>query len=142
MRVYLDTCIIIDYLALREPFFDDAEKIFQLIANNKIFAYVSASSVTDIHYIIKKYMHDEKSTRNKMIALLSLVDIIDTLAYNVKTTFDSPINDFEDALIEELSYQTKLQYIITRNTKDFKNSRIEVVTPKKFLTICKNQFHM
>lgn len=142
MRIYLDTCIIIDYLAIREPFFDDAEKIFELIANNKIFAYVSASSVTDIHYIIKKHMHDEKNTRKKMTTLLSLIDIIDTFAYNVKTTFDSPINDFEDALIEELSYQNKLQYIITRNTKDFKNSRIEVTTPKKFLTIYKNKFHV
>lgn len=133
MRVYLDTCIIIDYLSKREPFFSDAENIFKLIANNKIYAYVSASSITDIHYILKHFFNNEKITRKHLINLTSLVEIIDILAYNIKTIFDSPINDFEDALIEELSYQFKLDYIVTRNTKDYKNSRIKVITPKQIL---------
>ena len=78
------------------------------------------------------------NTRKYMIKVLSLIGILDTLSYNIKTVFDSPINDFEDALIEEISYQNKLSYIVTRNTKDFKNSRVKVVTPKKLLTIIKN----
>ncbi len=133
MRVYLDTCIIIDYLSKRGPFFSDAENIFKLIANNKIYAYVSASSITDIHYILKHFFNNEKITRKHLINLTSLVEIIDILAYNIKTIFDSPINDFEDALIEELSYQLKLDYIVTRNTKDYKNSRIKTITPKQIL---------
>ena len=138
MRIYLDTCVIIDYLASRVPFSEDAEKILTLAANNKIYAYISASSITDIHYILKKHFQDEQITRKYMIKVLSLIEILDTLSYNIKTVFDSPINDFEDALIEEISYQNKLSYIVTRNTKDFKNSRVKVVTPKKLLTIIKN----
>ena len=138
MRIYLDTCVIIDYLASRVPFSEDAEKILTLVANNKIYAYISASSITDIHYILKKHFQDEQITRKYMIKVLSLIEILDTLSYNIKTVFDSPINDFEDALIEEISYQNKLSYIVTRNTKDFKNSRVKVVTPKKLLTIIKN----
>ena len=138
MRIYLDTCVIIDYLASRVPFSEDAEKILTLVANNKIYAYISASSITDIHYILKKHFQDEQITRKYMIKVLSLIGILDTLSYNIKTVFDSPINDFEDALIEEISYQNKLSYIVTRNTKDFKNSRVKVVTPKKLLTIIKN----
>ena len=138
MRIYLDTCVIIDYLASRVPFSEDAEKILTLVANNKIYAYISASSITDIHYIFKKHFQDEQITRKYMIKVLSLIEILDTLSYNIKTVFDSPINDFEDALIEEISYQNKLSYIVTRNTKDFKNSRVKVVTPKKLLTIIKN----
>ena len=138
MRIYLDTCVIIDYLASRVPFSEDAEKILTLVANNKIYAYISASSITDIHYILKKHFQDEQITRKYIIKVLSLIEILDTLSYNIKTVFDSPINDFEDALIEEISYQNKLSYIVTRNTKDFKNSRVKVVTPKKLLTIIKN----
>lgn len=138
MRIYLDTCVIIDYLANRVPFSEDAEKILTLVANNKIYAYISASSITDIHYILKKHFQDEQITRKYMIKVLSLIEILDTLSYNIKTVFDSPINDFEDALIEEISYQNKLSYIVTRNTKDFKNSRLKVVTPKKLLTTIKN----
>ena len=70
-----------------------------------------------------------------MINILSLIDIINTYSYNIKTIFDSPINDFEDALVEELSYQLKLDYIITRNIKDYINSRVETLTPKEFLDI-------
>ena len=138
MRIYLDTCVIIDYLASRVPFSEDAGKILTLVANNKIYAYISASSITDIHYILKKHFQDEQITRKYMIKVLSLIEILDTLSYNIKTVFDSPINDFEDALIEEISYQNKLSYIVTRNTKDFKNSRVKVVTPKKLLTTIKN----
>lgn len=138
MRIYLDTCVIIDYLASRVPFSEDAEKILTLVANNKIYAYISASSITDIHYILKKHFQDEQITRKYMIKVLSLIEILDTLSYNIKTVFDSPINDFEDALIEEISYQNKLSYIVTRNTKDFKNSRVKIATPKKLLTIIKN----
>ncbi len=138
MRIYLDTCVIIDYLANRTPFSNDAEEIFSLLANNKILAYISASSLTDLHYILKRHFHDEMATRKSMIKILTFIEILDTLAYNIKTIFDSPINDFEDSLIEEISYQTKLSYIVTRNTKDFKNSRVEVVTPKKLLTIIHN----
>ena len=138
MRIYLDTCVIIDYLSSRVPFSEDAEKILTLVANNKIYAYISASSITDIHYILKKHFQDEQITRKYMIKVLSLIEILDTLSYNIKTVFDSPINDFEDALIEEISYQNKLSYIVTRNTKDFKNSRVKVVTPKKLLTIINN----
>ena len=138
MRIYLDTCVIIDYLASRVPFSEDAEKILTLVANNKIYAYISASSITDIHYILKKHFQDEQITRKYMIKVLSLIEILDTLSYNIKTVFDSPINDFEDALIEEISYQNKLSYIVTRNTKDFKNSRVKIATPKKLLTIINN----
>ena len=138
MRVYLDTCVIIDYLANRKPFVEDTEEILSLVANNKVYAYTSASAITDIHYIIKKNLHDEKKVRKTMINLLSLIDVLDTLAYNIKTIFDSPINDFEDALIEEIAYQCKIEYIVTRNTNDFKNSRVKVTTPKKLLTQIKN----
>ena len=138
MRIYLDTCVIIDYLANRKPFVDDAEKILSLIANNRVYGYISASSITDIHYVLKKHLKDEVKTRKSLVDLLFLIEILDTLAYNIKTIFDSPINDFEDALIEEIAYQTKIEYIVTRNTNDFKNSRVKVITPKKLLTLINN----
>lgn len=138
MRIYLDTCVIIDYLANRKPFVEDAEKILSLVADNKVYAYTTASSITDIHYVIKKYLKDEIKTRRSLIDLLSLVEVLDTLAYNIKTVFDSPIMDFEDALIEEIAYQTKIEYIVTRNVNDFKNSRVKIITPKKLLTETKN----
>lgn len=141
MRIYLDTCVIIDYLANRELYSKDSEQILSLIANNKIYGYISSSCITDLHFILKKNFHDEKIARKHLINLLSLIEILDTLAYNIKTIFDSPISDFEDALIEEIAYQTKIEYIVTRNTKDFKNSRVKVVTPKKLLTIYNNKHH-
>jgi predicted nucleic acid-binding protein len=64
--------------------------------------------------------------------------VLDILAYNIKTVFDSPIMDFEDALIEETAYQTKIEYIVTRNVNDFKNSRVKIITPKKLLMEMKN----
>lgn len=62
MKIFVDTNIIIDALASRKPFFNDAEKIFVLAANERIEAFISASSVTDIYYILRKYT-SESTTR-------------------------------------------------------------------------------
>ncbi|MDR2706905.1 MAG: hypothetical protein LBC02_14090 [Planctomycetaceae bacterium] len=47
----------------------------------------------------------------------------------------SELNDFEDAVIEISSKEKMVEYIITRNIKDFKKSQIKAITPEEFLII-------
>ena len=53
MRLLLDTNIILDFFLERKPFFDDASKLFDAIAENRIEGFITASSVTDIFYIFR-----------------------------------------------------------------------------------------
>ncbi len=57
MKIMCDTNVIIDVLLEREPFIEDSYKILKLCEEHKIDGFVSASSVTDIFYLVRKYTH-------------------------------------------------------------------------------------
>lgn len=133
MKVLLDTNVIIDVIAKREPYFKDSYNVFKLIAMKTISGFITSKQVTDIYYIIKKTLHDEKKTRESIIKIVSLLDIIDTLAIDVKSAFDTKLIDYEDGLLETIAYRKKLNAIITRNIKDFKNSIVKVIRPNELV---------
>lgn len=60
----VDTNIILDVIANRVPFNKEAEEIFLISANSIISSYISASSVTDIYYLIRKYLHSKEEAKN------------------------------------------------------------------------------
>ena len=78
MRAIIDTCVILDYLQCREPFFDDALNIAIGSANREYEAYISANSMTDLYYIIHKYTHDDNKTRKYLSDLFELPVLLDS----------------------------------------------------------------
>ena len=63
-----------------------------------------------------------------LVELLSLDDKITELALS-----DDNFPDFEDGLQYYSAIENQIEIIITRNKKDFKNSKIPVLTAKEFL---------
>ena len=57
MKIMCDTNIIIDMLLEREPFADASCKVLTLCEEHRIDGFVSASSITDIYYLVRKYTH-------------------------------------------------------------------------------------
>lgn len=132
--IFLDTNIIIDFLGDRKPHSNYAEQIFELALQNKIKIYTSSHSIATTHYILKKYIA-EKELRKILLELLDLFTILpidfDVLQKGLKST----IKDFEDALqMIVASTFSEISFIVTRNIKDFKSSKISVVTPDEFLS--------
>lgn len=95
--------------------------------------FVTANSITDIYYVLSRYLKDKQKSHKSIGILLQLVDIIDVTAKDVKKTFHSEVDDFEDALIFICAERAKIEYIITRNTKGFINSPVPAMTPEDFL---------
>ena len=134
MKVLLDTNIVLDLLLEREPYYKDAKEIF-LLAEKKFFkAYLSASSITTIHYLSAKEL-GKKEADNIITILLKIFDIT---ALN-KDVFILALNDngvdFEDSVIYSSAYKSKIDYIITRDIKGYKNSKVKVLQPLQFLEI-------
>ena len=98
MTVLLDTNVILDVLALREPFRASAEAVFALIGTRKLTAYVTASSVTDIYYILRKKLPDE-ACRKALRDLFNLFSAVPVTQRDCLSALNDPIKDFEDALI-------------------------------------------
>lgn len=60
MRVLLDTCVVIDALQSREPFYEEAQEIFLAAANRRIDGFLTAKAVTDIYYLTHRLTHSDK----------------------------------------------------------------------------------
>ncbi len=135
MRVLVDTCIVVDVLQDRKPFSDDAKKIFLLLANDQFEGCLSAKSITDIYYLTHRLTHNNEETRTILKNLLSLFCILDTTAMDCRKALSSDISDYEDAVMCETAERSEMDYIVTRNEKDYIKSKVKVLNPKEFINL-------
>ena len=133
MKVFVDTNIFIDILLDREPFSKSAALIFKLCENNMLEGYVAPITLNNIYYICRKAKHIEEIKGYLLdIATIFTVAVLDS--ESVKKANRYKINDYEDALQYAMASQNTCEYLITRNTKDFKKlDKLKVVTPEAFL---------
>lgn len=135
MKVLIDTCVIVDALQSREPFYKDAEAIFLLCANRQITGFLTAKSITDIYYLTHRQLHSDKETRNILSKLCSLFALLDTAALDIRNAIFSETSDFEDAVMIETAVRSGLDCIVTRNTADYIKAAIPVYTPAELIRI-------
>lgn len=133
MRAVVDTCVILDYLQNREPFFDDALSIAIGRANREYEAFITASSLTDLYYIVRRSTHSTEQTHSIINTLTLLFGLVDTCAEDCINALHNGMTDFEDAVMSESAYRIDADYIITRNTKDYIESKVPAITPAQFL---------
>ena len=132
MRALIDTNVILDALCNRQGFACDAVKIFKFCEVNKIEGYISAISVPNIVYILRKELDAEK-TRDILEKLSLIFKIADLKADDLKKAANLMFNDYEDALQSVCASRIKASFIITRNIKDFTNSKVAAIKPAELL---------
>jgi len=135
-KVLLDTNIILDFILYREEFYQDAEVIFELSSNQEICSFISASSITDLFYIIKKQKNKDIAKRF-LIDLTSFIQIANVDHIVIENALNSDLYDFEDAVQDCVAQINHIDIIITRNIKDFKKAKTKIMSPKDFL-----KFHL
>lgn len=135
-NVYLDSDIIIDYLYAREPFFQESVQLISLIENKQIKGSISSLIVWNIFYILAKYTN-EKTARELIKEFITIIEIIPIDEKIINQGINSSIKDFEDSIQYFAAKSKKIEYIITRNKKDYPDGEIKPLSPKEFLTIFK-----
>lgn len=133
MKIMCDTNIIIDVLLEREPFAEDSYSILSLCEEHKIDGYVSASSVTDIYYLVRKYTHSTELAYHAVGKLLEIVKVCSVTNEDVLIAFQKKARDFEDCLVATCAKSIHCNYIVTRNKKDFEEFDIPALTPGELL---------
>ena len=130
-KVFLDTNIIVDLIADRKPFSKYSIEIFKKAEEKKIKLFTSSHSIATTHYLLKKYL-EEKILRDVLYNLLDYVTVIAVDTDVLKKGLRSKHKDFEDS-IQILCASTieKIDCIVTRNTKDFRDSEILVLAPEE-----------
>lgn len=132
-KILLDTNVIIDVFAKREPFFCDSYSVMRLCAEDKAEGYITASSLTDLYYLIHHETKDPAKSKAAIVSLLDFCTIIDVTSEDCMSAIASETHDFEDALIDACAAKEKISCIVTRNTRDFSVSQVKVLTPQQFL---------
>lgn len=135
MKILVDTNIIIDTLTGREPFRESAEQIFMLAANQIEDMYITASSATDIYYLVRKHLHNTEQSKNTMSKLYQLFGILDVTANDCQDALLLDMKDYEDAVISCCAKRNQMDYIVTRNVKDYEHSKVKVLLPDDFIRL-------
>lgn len=133
-NLLIDTNIIIDLLAKRQPFYDDAAALFSLGDNKEVILAISSLTFANTSYILSK-MLAPKQTKDilmnfrSIVRILSLDDKVIDLALG-----DDYFKDFEDGLQYYTAVENQMDLIISRNKKHFNSAKIPVLTAKEFLS--------
>ncbi len=132
MKILLDTNIVLDLLLQREPFSNEAVKIFSLVESKKLEAYLCATTITTVYYLISKSL--KKTQADKVIDdLLQLFKIAPVTKDILIVSLKNNGKDFEDSVLYTSAKFSSVDIIITRDKKGFTNSSVLVQEPKEFL---------
>ena len=132
-RIFVDTNIVIDLLSRREPFFEESAILFSLADKKEIELAISSLTIANTSYALLRQMDPNKSKSilrklRLIVNILPLNDKIVGLALN-----DETFSDFEDGLQYFTAIENGQELIITRNLKDFKNSKLPTMTARQFI---------
>lgn len=132
-RIFMDTNVIIDFLANRQPFALDAAKLFDLALGGIVKIFISAVSYNNIYYILRQSLTGT-ATIKLLEELADMTEITDVTNSVIRQSLKSDFKDYEDAIQYYSALSTpEIDFIVTRNTRDFKKSKLPVLTPSEAL---------
>lgn len=134
-KLLLDTNIILDLLAKREPFYEEAALLFSLADRQKVQVFVSALSYANANYVLLREHkpEDAKLILRKLRLIVQVLDL-DEKIVDLSLNDDS-FRDFEDALQYYTALENGIDIIITRNLRDFHKSELPVMTAGQFIAL-------
>jgi predicted nucleic acid-binding protein len=134
-KLFIDSDVVIDFFTDREPHVNPASELFELNEKGNVVLYLSAVSINNIYYIVRRYLGHAK-TLEVVETLAEMTEITGTTKKEIVQALKNNFKDFEDSIQYSSALTIKdLDAIITRNIKDYKNSKIAVMTPLNFLKL-------
>lgn len=135
MKLIIDTNVILDILLKREPFFEDSYQALRTAIDNADECCISVTAATDIFYILRKALQSAEQAKMYLGNLSQLAEFTDVLAIDAIDALSSDVADYEDAVVESVAFRIGVDYILTRNIKDYVNSKVPAVTPTDLLNL-------
>ena len=134
MKVFIDSDVLIDVFLQRVPFYEESAQLLSLADSGKINGYTSALVLCNLYYILRKDL-GHKASLSVLSEILDMLEILDLKKSNIETALAGSLADFEDGVQNAIAETAKVDYLVTRNTSDFKKAKTKIVTPKQFLSL-------
>lgn len=129
---FVDSDVILDVLEKRERFYEYSAQILSLGDEKKVKLVTTSLAFANIYYLLRKHLGIEKA-KESLRKLRIIVDVISVNAKEVDLALNSELSDFEDALQYFTALDGKIEFIITRNVRDYKNPKLIVQTPQQYI---------
>ncbi len=137
-RILVDMNVVLDVVQQRQPFYEDSAKVLDAVSNREVEGYLAAHSITTLFYVVTRF-------QNRVTAVSILQQLL--TVFTVTTVNDAVIRDalswgwqdFEDAVQMATAVHTKLDYLITRNPKDFETHLVPILKPAHLPAILSQQ---
>ncbi|NJR66673.1 MAG: PIN domain-containing protein [Leptolyngbyaceae cyanobacterium CRU_2_3] len=128
MKVLIDTNIIVDVALDRDPFFAQSEQIVRFAELKQIEGYISASTFSDLYYVIRKTKGKDWTLQFlQQMAMICQIATVDQTV--VSMALIANFKDFEDAIQYSTAVINQLDAIVTRNSQDFVGAALQIMTP-------------
>lgn len=85
--------------------------------------------MTGIFYIVHHSLHDNDKTKEVLLKLSRVYQILDTKEKDILKAITSDVADYEDAVMVETAISNEVDFILTRNIKDYRKAKIKIVSP-------------
>lgn len=137
MKLLIDTNVILD-MVLKRKNCDTSMELFRKIRESGMDACITASSVTDLFYIIRKETHNIGQTYVIMENIFKLAAVLSVTEKDIQDAFRQKWKDFEDCVQYMTGKNNKADYIITGNQKDYTDALLPVLTPTACIELIDN----
>jgi predicted nucleic acid-binding protein len=129
MRVLFDTNVLLDAILAREPFVADAIVLLQAVETGTIHGFMSATTITDVHYLVGQQTKSAETAMTAVTQLLALMEICAVDRETLERAVSLELADFEDAIQIACAIGLSLDAIVTRDVSGFTGSPIPVLSP-------------
>lgn len=130
--VFVDSDIILDLLAKREPFYQAAAEVFTLADQHKIKLVTSSLAFANVFYILRKSIGLGKA-KEVLRKLRIIVGILPVSEKSVDLALNSVFTDFGDGLQYYTAREHDITLLLTRNVRDYKDTDVRAYSPELFL---------
>ena len=136
MRVLIDSNILLDICFEKGEYYKLSYGAILCLVTNQADCYIVSSCITDVFYTLNKYFSKAEAKR-KVLSLINLCDVLSIGEKEICLALESSVDDYEDAIVESCAYNNRCDYILTRNIKDFTNSKVKLISPKEINSLYK-----
>ncbi|MBI5633990.1 MAG: PIN domain-containing protein [Nitrospirae bacterium] len=134
MKVLFDTNIVLDLLMDRRPFSDAAVLLFSKVEDGTLIGFLCGTTITTVYYLASKALGAAQA-QEEVRKILGLFEVAPVNRPVLESALAAGFIDFEDAVLYEAACHVGADAIVTRNQKDFKNSKISVYTSTELARI-------
>jgi predicted nucleic acid-binding protein len=128
---FVDTDIVLDLLARREPFYEAAARLFSLAETGSIALSVSSLTFANLFYILRKQVsakHAHEVLRN----FKQLVTVLPVDDATIENALKAGFTDFEDAIQYSSALAADCSALLTRNGRHYRKSAISIFSAEAF----------